>query len=56
MNGKMCIDIEHYIRDDKSNGINFVCLGGSVLKEDIKNLATHEQFNSIKYVLGGKEE
>lgn len=23
---------------------------------DIKSIITHEQFNSIKYVLGGKEE
>lgn len=49
INGKMCIDIEHYTRDDGSNGIDFVCIGGSVLKENIKSIVTNEQFNSIKY-------
>ena len=56
MNGKMCIDIERYFRDDGTDGINFLCLGGSVLLENVQHIVTHEQFNSIKYVLGGKEE
>lgn len=49
INGKMCIDIEHYTRDDGTKGINFVCIGGSVLKENIKNVMTKEQFNQVKY-------
>lgn len=49
INGKMCIDIEHYTRDDGTKGINFVCLGGSVLKEHIKEIVTKEQINQVKY-------
>lgn len=49
INGKMCIDIEHYTRDDETKGINFVCVGGSVLKENIKSIVTHEQFAQIEY-------
>ena len=49
INGKMCIDIEHYTRDDRTKGINFVCIGGSVLKENIKTIVTKEQFNQVKY-------
>lgn len=51
INGKMCIDIEHYTRDDGSNGINFVCIGGSVLKENIKSICTKEQFENAEYKL-----
>ena len=51
INGKMCIGIERYTRDDGTKGINFICLGGSVLKEDIKDIVTHEQFNRAKYEL-----
>lgn len=49
INGKMCIDIEHYTRDDGSNGIDFVCIGGCVLKENIKTIVTKELFSSVKY-------
>ena len=52
INGKMCIDIEHYTRDDGSNGINFVCIGGSVLKENIKSICTREQFENAEYKIG----
>lgn len=27
-----------------------------VYEEDIKDIVTHEQFNSMKYIVGGKEE
>lgn len=38
VNGKCCIDIEEYIRDNGTTNINFICLGGSVLAEDIKSI------------------
>lgn len=51
INGKMCIDIEHYTRDDGTKGINFVCIGGSVLEENIKSIVTKEQFKSVEFRL-----
>lgn len=31
-------------------------LDRQLFEENIESIVTHEQFNSIKYVLGGKEE
>lgn len=39
-----------------SNPKGIETVSGYYLENDIKSIVTHEQFNYIKYVLGGKEE
>ena len=53
VNGKSCVDIEEYVRDDGTTNISLICLGGSVLAEDIKSVVTKQQFKSVEYKVGG---
>ena len=51
VNGKRCLDIQEYLRDDGTVNTVFVCIGESVLSEDVEDIVTREQFYSKKYII-----
>lgn len=58
VNGDKIVYANIYSWNDNLENITIIegTTKGEIAGEDIKSIVTKEQFNSIKYVVGGKEE
>ena len=58
MNGDKIVSVLPYSWNENLESITIIegTTKGEIVEENIKDIVTHEQFESMKYIVGGKEE